>query len=150
MGEKPLADGAFSGLIRCEDVRQYEIDKVEIYKSFRPGDIVRAVVTSLGDRRSYILSTARNELGVVIATSAAGAIMTPLSWQEMVCPVTKVRELRKVAKTAVPSLGGDADVADVEMAPAAALAGAAGAAGATGAAGTAQFSAREEPRSETR
>lgn len=35
-----------------------------MYKSFRPGDIVRARVISLGDARQYYLSTAENELGV--------------------------------------------------------------------------------------
>ena len=58
--------------IRTQDVRATEIDKVEIYKCFRPGDIVKAEVISLGDSRSYILSTAKNEYGVIYATSVAG------------------------------------------------------------------------------
>ncbi len=58
-----------------------------------------AEIISLGDSRSYYMSTAKNELGVVLAHSAAGVAMTPVSWQEMECPVTKSRELRKVAKT---------------------------------------------------
>ena len=48
------------------------IRQVELYSSFRPGDIVRAEVVSLGDARSYQLSTAKNELGVVFAKSLAG------------------------------------------------------------------------------
>lgn len=47
--------------------------QVEIYSSFRPGDIDIAEVLSLGDARSYYLSTAKNELGVVYAKSVAGA-----------------------------------------------------------------------------
>ena len=43
-----------------------------MYKCFRPGDIVIARVISLGDAQSYLLTTAENELGVVIATSEAG------------------------------------------------------------------------------
>lgn len=58
--------------IRTQDVRAVEKDKVKIYNSFRPGDIVRAEVISLGDARSYYLSTAKNELGVIFATSVAG------------------------------------------------------------------------------
>ncbi|KAK8934585.1 hypothetical protein KSP39_PZI014849 [Platanthera zijinensis] len=54
-----------------QDVRATEIDKVDIYQSFRPGDIVKAVVLSLGDARAYYLSTAKNELGVVSAQSIA-------------------------------------------------------------------------------
>lgn len=55
-----------------QDVRATEKDKVKIYNSFRPGDIVRAEVISLGDARHYMLSTAKNELGVIFATSVAG------------------------------------------------------------------------------
>ncbi len=46
------------------------MDKVELISCFRPGDLVRAAVLSLGDSRSYLLTTARNELGVVYAKSA--------------------------------------------------------------------------------
>ncbi|KAI8927276.1 hypothetical protein BC831DRAFT_452930 [Entophlyctis helioformis] len=88
----------FQGIIRVQDVRATERDKVQIYRSFRPGDIVRAQVISLGDARSYHLSTAQNELGVVFAQSMAGYTMIPISWEEMVCPKTKVIEFRKCAK----------------------------------------------------
>lgn len=71
---------------------------MKIYNSFRPGDIVKADVISLGDARSYVLSTAKNELGVIFATSVAGVPMIPISWQEMQCPKTKTIELRKCAK----------------------------------------------------
>lgn len=62
------------------------------------GDVVRARVISLGDERSYYLSTARNELGVVMATSEAGNVMVPVSWREFEDSVTGTRESRKVAK----------------------------------------------------
>eukprot|EP00899_Mesostigma_viride_P007891 jgi/Mesvir1/17102/Mv07537-RA.1 len=92
---------SFSGMIRLQDVRATEIDKVDLFKCFRPNDIVKADVLSLGDARSYYLSTARNELGVVFARSLAGFPMVPISWEEMQCPVTLVKERRKVAKVAV-------------------------------------------------
>ncbi|KAK9146238.1 hypothetical protein Sjap_006141 [Stephania japonica] len=88
----------FSGTIRQQDVRATEIDKVDMHSSFRPGDIVKALVLSLGDARAYYLSTAKNELGVVSAESMAGASMVPISWTEMQCPVTGQIEQRKVAK----------------------------------------------------
>ncbi|KAJ3672091.1 hypothetical protein LUZ60_006812 [Juncus effusus] len=88
----------FSGIIRQQDVRATEIDKVDLYQSFRPGDIVRALVLSLGDARAYYLSTAKNELGVVSAQSIAGGTMVPISWTEMQCPLTGQIEQRKVAK----------------------------------------------------
>lgn len=94
-------DQEFKGVIRQQDVRATEIDKVVMYDCFRPGDIVRAEVCSLGDARSYYLTTAKNELGVVYAKSAAaGAPMVPVSWLEMQCPDTQAVEKRKVAKGA--------------------------------------------------
>merc|ERR1712211_185800 len=71
----------------------------ELYKCFRPGDIVLARVISLGDAGGgYLLSTAENSLGVVIAKSEAGALMVPVSWTEMQCPSSYSVEERKVAK----------------------------------------------------
>ena len=53
---------------------------------------------SLGDQSNYYLSTARNELGVVMAASEAGNAMYPVSWKEFRDPVTGEMEARKVAK----------------------------------------------------
>ncbi|CAJ1976296.1 unnamed protein product [Sphenostylis stenocarpa] len=88
----------FTGIIRQQDVRATEIDKVDMHLSFHPGDIVKALVLSLGDARAYFLSTAKNELGVVSAESIAGETMVPVSWTEMQCPLTGQIEQRKVAK----------------------------------------------------
>ncbi|CBQ68112.1 related to CSL4-exosome core component [Sporisorium reilianum SRZ2] len=117
----------FQGVVRSQDVRSTEKDKVKLADCFRPGDIVRATVISLGDARSYYLSTAGNSLGVIYATSATsasasqtaadgeaqGAVvasvagagwnisgnpMLPISWNQMIDPVTGVVENRKCAK----------------------------------------------------
>ncbi|KAM9548385.1 exosome complex component CSL4 isoform 1-T1 [Guaruba guarouba] len=98
IGSTPLKS-IFRGTIRKEDIRATEKDKVEVYKSFRPGDIVLAKVISLGDSQSnYLLTTAENELGVVAARSDAGMQMVPISWCEMQCPRTHTKEFRKVAR----------------------------------------------------
>eukprot|EP00123_Amoebidium_parasiticum_P012079 comp21098_c0_seq1/m.28486 comp21098_c0_seq1/g.28486 ORF comp21098_c0_seq1/g.28486 comp21098_c0_seq1/m.28486 type:complete len:198 (-) comp21098_c0_seq1:454-1047(-) len=97
VGSAPLKN-TFRGTVRSRDVRATEKDKVEIHKCFRPGDIIRAEVMSLGDARSYLLMTAKNEYGVVFAESLAGATMVPVSWCEMLCPKTRTKELRKVAR----------------------------------------------------
>jgi len=90
---------SFKGIIRKEDVRATEKDKVEVHKSFQPRDIVVAKVISLGDASAYLLTTAENELGVVAAYSAQEEYpMIPVSWCEMQCPSTGQKELRKVAK----------------------------------------------------
>jgi len=97
VGNKPV-QSPLTGIIRARDVRAFDVDNVEIYKCFRPGDIVRAVVLSRGDARNYYLSTAKNELGVIAAVGRAGVLMVPISWEQMQCPITKAKEFRKVAK----------------------------------------------------
>lgn len=97
VGATPVVQ-RYSGVIRTQDVRATEIDKVQLHLCFRPGDVVRAEVLSLGDARSFYLTTAKNELGVVFARSLSGEPMVPISWQEMQCPKTRVVESRKVAK----------------------------------------------------
>ncbi|KAF8330419.1 uncharacterized protein EI90DRAFT_2922083 [Cantharellus anzutake] len=95
----PLPAGEeFTGVIRVQDVRATEKDKVKIMDCFRGGDVIRGIVISLGDAKSYYLTTARNDLGVIFATSEAGATMEPVSWQEMRCPRTGQIERRKCAK----------------------------------------------------
>lgn len=61
VGETVL-DGEWQGLIRVQDVRATEKDKVKIFESFRPGDIVRAVVVSYADtlERRYALTMSRD------------------------------------------------------------------------------------------
>ncbi|KAJ6575238.1 hypothetical protein B0H19DRAFT_1127817 [Mycena capillaripes] len=95
----PLPAGEeFTGVIRTQDVRATEKDRVKIGDSFRGGDVVRGVVISLGDARSYFVTTARNDLGVVFAVSEAGKTMVPVSWKAMRCPETGKVEPRKCAK----------------------------------------------------
>lgn len=88
----------YRAVLRKEDVRATEKDKVEMIKSFRPGDIILARVLPMTEVHTYYLSTAENELGVVIAYSESGVAMVPVSWTEMQCPKTYVKEPRKVAK----------------------------------------------------
>ena len=90
----------FQAILRREDVRSAEKDRVVMNEMFRVGDIVRATVISLGDERSYYISTAGNEFGVVVARSGAGNAMVPASWKEMRDVVTGSGEGRKVAKPA--------------------------------------------------
>ena len=91
--------GKFSGIVRKQDVRKKEIDKVVLEESFVPGDIVRCRVLALGDGRSLVLTTNENPLGVVWARcKESGKVMVAMNWREMMCPRTGDRELRKVAK----------------------------------------------------
>lgn len=87
------------GSIRREDVRAGAGQEVQLHDNFRPGDVVLCRIVSLGDSRRYHLSTAEPELGVVRAICATSKVkMVPVSWKEMQCPETKVKELRKCAK----------------------------------------------------
>lgn len=125
IGTRALREG-FEGVIRRENVRETDIDRVKMEQSFRPGDIVRAMVVSLGDARSLVLSTARVDLGVVVGRPTpqpgahAGETLTPVSWKEMKNPVTGAVELRKVARAVFA-----APAAEAGDAPAAAAGGAA-------------------------
>jgi exosome complex component CSL4 len=59
--------------------------------------MVRAKVLSLGDTRSYFLTTAENDLGVIHGLSADGNAMKALSYELMQDPATGKEEPRKVA-----------------------------------------------------
>ena len=66
------------GLIRREDIRSKEVDQVVVKDFFRGGDIVRAIVISLGDNKHYFLSTSitgdtHSDLGVVLRPEAVDA-----------------------------------------------------------------------------
>jgi exosome complex component CSL4 len=66
---------------------------------FRPGDLIKAEVLSLGTMREYYLTTAKSNLGVIWAQSLAGFPMIAISFEEMRCPETAQVEKRKVANT---------------------------------------------------
>eukprot|EP00906_Rhabdomonas_costata_P015828 RCo022707 len=95
--EKTPLVSPYRGMLRLEDIRSTDKDHIEVAKCFRPNDIVVAEVLSLGDSRSFIVTTAKDHLGVVHATSFAGFTMKPFSAQEMVCTKSGLREFRKVA-----------------------------------------------------
>mmetsp|Transcript_47921 Transcript_47921/g.102604 ORF Transcript_47921/g.102604 Transcript_47921/m.102604 type:complete len:196 (+) Transcript_47921:99-686(+) len=100
IGETVLSE-KFRGVIRKQDVRFFEVDKVGMVECFRVGDFVRAQVLALGDLRSYVLSTASSDShGVILAKSQAGGMLEPVSWQLMRCSVSGALEMRKVAKPA--------------------------------------------------
>ncbi|CDO94107.1 unnamed protein product [Kluyveromyces dobzhanskii CBS 2104] len=90
----------FRGIIRSQDVRATDRDKVKVMESYKPGDIIRAQVLSLGDGTHYYLTTARNDFGVVFAKSfnGAGEQMYAIDWQTMISANTGVSEKRKCAK----------------------------------------------------
>ncbi|KAK2953540.1 putative Exosome complex component CSL4 [Blattamonas nauphoetae] len=88
----------FPGMIRKQDIRPLNTDELEIQDCFRPGDIIRSRVISLGDSHSFYLSTAGVDLGVVYATSLDGAPLEAIAWNEMRCSATGKLEKRKVAK----------------------------------------------------
>ncbi len=49
-----VLEAEWQGLIRTQDVRATEKDKVKIYESFRPGDIVRAEVVGVACARTLV------------------------------------------------------------------------------------------------
>lgn len=69
------------GIIKREDICSQSIDSLPIYEFFRPGDLVRAEVSSLGDSKQFYLKTAEASLGVIAATSRSGKAMIPVTAQ---------------------------------------------------------------------
>jgi exosome complex component CSL4 len=124
----------FSAVIRKEHVREAEMDGVRMDAAFRPGDLVQARVASMGDARSYFLSTAGEACGVVYARSEAGNVMRGVSWEEMEDGVTGAREKRKVARVAGGAGGAAAAAAAAAAGGAAAAAAGGGGGGGGGAA----------------
>lgn len=61
-----LLNRPLRGILRKEDVRALDIDRVEMYKNFRPNDIILAKVIPQIELHTFSLSTAENELGVVL------------------------------------------------------------------------------------
>lgn len=89
----------YRGIIRASDIRSTERDKIVVGQCFKPGDVVRCMIISLGDGQNYYCSTARNDLGVVLAKlcGGAGRLMYPVDWQHMIDLDSGVVELRKNA-----------------------------------------------------
>jgi len=90
----------FTGTLRQNEIKPQSAIELEISDCVRPGDVILARIHALGGgEKDYILSTAETELGVVKATcESSGYELQPISYKEMECPVTKVKEGRKVAK----------------------------------------------------
>jgi len=93
---KPTA--AHSGVVRREHVREGEVDTVKMEECFLPGDIIQAVVASLGDSRSFFLTTKAVHCGVVAGKAeVSGNPLRAASVTEMEDVESGVREKRKVA-----------------------------------------------------
>ena len=73
-------------------------------ESLRPADVVRCRVVLLGEGQPYVVSTAEDELGVVVAVGEGGEVMEPVSWCEVQGVRTGAKARRKSAKVtgAVP------------------------------------------------
>ncbi|KAL9184764.1 hypothetical protein ACHAXT_012734 [Thalassiosira profunda] len=88
----------FTGTLRQNELRPNSSLEIKIEECVRPGDVVLARIHANGER-DFILTTAEAELGVVQAIcESSGCEMQPVSWKEMRCKATGVKEARKVAK----------------------------------------------------
>lgn len=90
------------GTIRLQDIYAVEeLEQAQVPMCFRPGDMVKARVIGRGDASAgLLLSTGLDvSLGVIFATSNASSTpMQVLAWNEMLDPVTGIKEKRKCAK----------------------------------------------------
>eukprot|EP00924_Labyrinthula_sp_SR-Ha-C_P007915 maker-scaffold_41-snap-gene-0.31-mRNA-1 protein AED:0.02 eAED:0.02 QI:19/1/1/1/1/1/2/271/133 len=89
----------YQGIIRKENVRKYEIDRVEMNNCFRVDDVVVGKIMTLGNPTQYEVTTAEESLGVVFALSnETKKPLSPVNSEEMVCEESNLIEKRKVAK----------------------------------------------------
>jgi len=98
LSSSPSTENTHQGIIRSLDVRATQVDTVKMAECYRPGDVVRAVVISLGDQGGYYLSTAGNDFGVVMAKGEGGGEMVPIDWKTMREVGSGRIEGRKVAR----------------------------------------------------
>ena len=70
-GGIPLTSKGYSGQIRKENIVAKEIDTLKIEDCFKPGDIIKAEIVSLGDARNYVLSVLQPKYGVIQAKSTS-------------------------------------------------------------------------------
>ncbi len=109
----------FKGTLRCQDIWPPEQRDApsQINLAMRPGDLIRARIIGLGDASAgFLLSTALDErLGVIFAHClGSGEALVPISWNQMVCPRTGIREYRKPARptSVAPGAPGAPDAPD--------------------------------------
>ncbi len=98
MVEGRMLQSPFKAQIKLHDIREFETDNLDILDCFRPGDVIKAHVISLGDSRNVFLSTCGEGYGVIMATSMHGGTLSPISFELMQCQKTGDKEFRKVAK----------------------------------------------------
>ena len=86
------------GLIKSENVKN-DFREFDMWDCFVPGDIVLCKIISIDQTNFIYLSTQDPNHGVIFAWSPITKnIMMPVSFQEMICLETKIKERRKVAK----------------------------------------------------
>jgi exosome complex component CSL4 len=86
------------GLIKSENVKN-DFREFDMWDCFVPGDIVLCKIISIDLTNFIYLSTQDPNHGVIFAWSPITKnIMMPISFQEMICLETKIKERRKVAK----------------------------------------------------
>jgi exosome complex component CSL4 len=73
----------FKAILRKEDVRAEDRDRVEMHNSFRPRDIILARVFGMSDT-GYLLSTAEDSLGVVLAYNQNRTFLSFLKQKEFI------------------------------------------------------------------
>ena len=97
---------AFSGVLLREHVTPGgAADAPPMEDCVRPGDVVQAVVASLGDARSFFLSTAPLHCGVVAAKAEVSGLPLRAVDYKLMEDAGGARERRKVARVEDPAEG---------------------------------------------
>jgi exosome complex RNA-binding protein Csl4 len=92
--EDSVLQSTFLGQVRRDTALPPEIESVDLHACFRPGDIVRAAVLSLGSAQYYVLTTSEKQFGVVLPRKELGLVVSD---NQIRNPGTNRTEERKLA-----------------------------------------------------
>lgn len=95
--ENNTLTSSFAGVLKPRDISEIDPDSVVMSNCMNVNDIVRAVIISLGDARSFYLSICKEEYGVMYAYGPAGTLMDRVDFNTFHCNLTNTTEKRKGA-----------------------------------------------------
>ena len=86
------------GIIKHENIKN-DYKDFDIFDCFVPGDIIFGEIIAVDQSKYIYVSVSGDNQGVVFAKSKlSNNLMMPISWEQMECLDTHIREKRKVAK----------------------------------------------------
>lgn len=101
VNENPITS-YIEGILKKQNIRKSEIDKIKMEDSFLPGDMIKAKIVNfplkkltIGDGFRINLTTTTEDTGVIFGKSLEkGSLLVPITWTEMIDPDSLSKEKR--------------------------------------------------------